>query len=704
MRNPVAVFAKAPAPVATRYTSMSPGSLGNPQPTQALLAMETVGTVCAVVGALAESTSMVNWRLYRKTASGDEGDRKEVTDHPAISLLNAPNPHFGRMELFETFQQHVDLLGAGALLVSHTPIGRVPYELWAIRPDRIEPVPDPYDFISGYIYTSPDGEQIPLNVDEVLRLRLPNPRDGYRGLAPLQSVITAADANRFATEWNRNFFINGAQPGGIIKLDRRMSDREFAQMRDRWEEQHRGVARAHRVALLEVGEYIPINYSIRDMQFPELSEVSKTAIREAYRFPLSLLGTMAESNRAAAETAEVTFGRWMLVPRLERIKSMLNRGLLPQYKASANNLEFDYDSPIPDDMATEDARLAARVNSAVALIGTGKFEVESILEAMELPEIEEAEEPEPEPTPEPPPFETSPDDVDDVEEDMDEIVEGPRDPKEGQPAPTSRAHIHRVPSAETGDQDKPQVDLSKLGKAWDDLLATLLTVWDGVTREQRNDLVDQVLKAAEDNDLDALVNLTAPDASGAEKLTKILAAMYAKSLGLVADEAAAQGVTVGLPKIPKDDLERYAEMVAQLIARELELSASRKALIVYSEEMPAARVAAEVGAHLDSLTGASTKTQLGHALTATQNKARVAFYAAAPEAAYYADEQLDSNTCKYCREVDGRWLGNDLDQVHELYSNGGYISCEGGPRCRGTVVAVWRGGQDSTQWEEKGPV
>jgi hypothetical protein len=81
---------------------------------------------------------------------------------------------------------------------------------------------------------------------------------------------------------------------------------------------------------------------------------------------------------------------------------------------------------------------------------------------------------------------------------------------------------------------------------------------------------------------------------------------------------------------------------------------------------------------------------LGGSLTNAQNTGRIETLRAAPEAAYYANETLDGNTCRYCREVDGRWLGNSLDEVETTYPNGGYVNCQGRERCRGTVVAVWR--------------
>lgn len=61
---------------------------------------------------------------------------------------------------------------------------------------------------------------------------------------------------------------------------------------------------------------------------------------------------------------------------------------------------------------------------------------------------------------------------------------------------------------------------------------------------------------------------------------------------------------------------------------------------------------------------------------------------------FWAEGVLVHN-CGPCAEVDGKWLGNTDDpdtpaRVAEVYPNGGYRYCEGGVRCRGTVVAVYR--------------
>jgi HK97 family phage portal protein len=258
--------------------------------------------------------------------------------------------------------------------------------MWPVRPDRIDPVPSPTSFISGYVYTSPDGEKIPLGTDEVIFLRMPNPRDPYRGMGPVQSVLTDLDATRYSAEWNRNFFLNSAEPGGIIQVDRRLSDPEFDEMRLRWNEQHRGVAAAHRVAILEQGQWVDRKFTQRDMQFAELRTVSRDVIREAFGIPGFAIGELTDVNRATAEAAALWFATYLTVPRLQRIKAALNFDLLPLFGATADGLEFDYDSPIPDDEEAENAELTTKVNAAGVLVAAG-FNPAATLAAIGLPDI-----------------------------------------------------------------------------------------------------------------------------------------------------------------------------------------------------------------------------------------------------------------------------------------------------------------------------
>jgi len=383
---------KTPVPLSP--SGRSTISLLNPMvkssPEQQMKAMGEVGTLFGIVNRTSNATSQVEWKLYRKQDGrgriSGEVDRKEVTSHAALDLWNKPNQFYTQQEYVETFQQHQDLTGEAWWLMAKAPGFDFPLEMWPLRPDRMQVVPSATEFIKGYIYVGPDGEKIPLERDEVIQLRLPNPLDPYRGMGPVQSILSVLDSEKYSLEWNRNFFRNSAQPGGIIQVDKRLTDDEFDEMTSRWAEQHRGVSKAHRVAVIEQGQWKDNSYSMRDMQFAQLRQVSRDTILEAFSFPKAMLGIVEDVNRANAEANEYVFAKYLLIPRLERIKQALNFEFLPLFGSTGQGLEFDYCNPVPDDRAADSAEFQSKVNSAKTLIDAG-FDPNETLSAVGLPAI-----------------------------------------------------------------------------------------------------------------------------------------------------------------------------------------------------------------------------------------------------------------------------------------------------------------------------
>jgi HK97 family phage portal protein len=347
-------------------------------------AMGTVGALFAIIHRTSTSTAKVNWRLYRKARSGNLEDRTEVTSHAVLDLWNKPNSFYTRQEFVETEQQHVDLTGEGWWVLAHNARSALPLEIWPVRPDRMVPVPSATNFLDGYMYLSPGGQQIALTRDQVIQLRMPNPMDPYRGMGPVQSILPDLDASRYSAVWNANFFRNSAEPGGIIQLNKGVDDAEFDKLSRRWNEQHKGVANAHRVAIIEEAQWVDRKISQRDMQFAELRTITSDMIREAFGIPKFAVGVITDINRATADAAKAWFAEELTVPRLERFKQALNNDLLPMYGATTVGLEFDFDDPVPPNQESVNATLSARALAAAALRDAG-WDPDDILSAVGLP-------------------------------------------------------------------------------------------------------------------------------------------------------------------------------------------------------------------------------------------------------------------------------------------------------------------------------
>jgi HK97 family phage portal protein len=659
---------KAPVPYVSRGIRHALPFGGRNDAVSQMQAMGSVGTLFSIVHRTSNAASQVDWKLWLRAASGKDEDRQEVTRHLALDIWRKPNPFMPRQEFVESVQQHVDLTGEGWWVVARNPRMRsIPLELWPVRPDRMIPVPHPTDFLAGYIYVSPDGEQVPLKLDEVIQLRMPNPLDPYRGMGPVQSILAELDATRYSAEWNRNFFVNSALPSGIIEAPNNLTDDEFDDLRDRWEEQHRGVAAAHRVAILEGGlKWVDRRFTQRDMQFAELRQVSRDVIREAFGIPKFALGDVEDVNRASAEASKAWFAEMLTVPRLERIKAALNHDFLPLFGDTAGDLEFDYCDPVPPDAESRDRERVSKATAAKTYIDAG-FTGDSVIEALELPDTLVWREPAPAPAAAPP-------------------IPAPA------PAPPPDAPADVLLRALRAQADADQ----EIREDWQERLDDLLGEWGSVSAAQRRELADQIARIVDEADRAALATLTASSGDAAALLEAAMAAQASAAAERVVEAAAEQGVQIepaevagGLAVL----LAGSAAVTAGLLAAGLAAAAGRAALRLWVPGDDGGTVAARVVAYLESLTDATLRAELGGALWAAEQQGRFATLELAEAEGkgalwYEAVEERDANTCVQCADVDGERF-DTLRDVRESYPHGGYFACLGTIRCRGTVEPRW---------------
>lgn len=389
-----------------RQSGLSQFGGGGYSNTAALLAAtKESGTLYATVRRTSNATAQCKWGLYRRSGTqqvnyDDDSNREQIFQHAALDVMNSPNQHMTWHSLCEGAQQHGDIVGEQVIVFGNVgqrapgrPAGFIPSSMWYVRPDRVKPVTSPSEYIIGYVYTGPDGEQVPLETWQVMRIIVPDPEDQFRGLGPVRSILTTLDAEKYSAQWNRNFFINSAEPGGIIQFGDnvnriKLDDTEWDEFQQRWRDSHRGVSNAHRVAILENGAtWQANNVTHHDMEFALLRTVSRDVVLEAFGMPGSMIGISEHVNKANAQTGEVTFARWIVKERLDRWKDALNKFYLPLFGNTAKGLEFDYMDPTPTDDAAETSASYVRIQSAVLAVGAG-WDAAQSLETFGLPPMD----------------------------------------------------------------------------------------------------------------------------------------------------------------------------------------------------------------------------------------------------------------------------------------------------------------------------
>lgn len=243
--------------------------------------------------------------------------------------------------------------------------------------------------------------------------------------------------------------------------------------------------------------------------------------------------------------------------------------------------------------------------------------------------------------------------------------------------------------------DPRDIDLSEVEREFQETLDSLWSGWDQISAEWRRQIVDQVRVSVTSNDLNALAAISVSTTAAQEALVDAMVDMALTAAQTMAHEAKDQGTPIDPVASDSAVFSAVAAVVVALLAGGMANSAGREALRQWSETTSGDDVSRSVDRHLRELSDAFPRQQLGAALTSAQNTGRLNTALSGPSGALYASEVMDRNTCPPCAQVDGKWLGNTDDpatpaRVAEVYPNGGYRFCEGGVKCRGTVVYIVR--------------
>lgn len=309
----------------------------------------------ACIRAIAEELAKIEFKLYKVKGQKSE----EIMEHELLDLLYGVNPHQTRYELFYNIAAHLEMTGNSYIYLDGVKNDtQKPSAIYCLPPQYIKVIKKPIpEFLAGYKYTV-DGSERKLETYEVVHLKYPDPADPYEGIGTVQAIADWIDTDNYATNFNTNFFKNGAKIGGTLESENATTIEQQKLLKTSFENLYKGAGNAYKVAVLPKGvKYNELGSTPKDMDFANLQAVMRDKILAGFRVPKTILGTSeSETNRATAETANYVFSERTIKPKMELITQMLNEFLVPRY---GDDLYLEYVSPTPDDLEAKMRELAA---------------------------------------------------------------------------------------------------------------------------------------------------------------------------------------------------------------------------------------------------------------------------------------------------------------------------------------------------------
>ena len=367
-----------------------PGGMGTP-PTRGtaefLRAYSEMPWLRATAGRIATSVARADWQLFvvgkpteRARRGGivtrvqrcttrairatilrqliDQNELKQIDEHPFLDVISKANTFQTGLGMRKLTQLHLDLVGDAFWLKERDAQGTI-IGVWPVPPHWVIATPTPSRQVyrvsfRGWRGEIPDTEFVWFSDDDPL-----NPY--ARGTGAARSLTDELETDEYAAKHTKSFFFNSARPDLLIWPKGASSRQaEIDRLEEDWLSKVQGFWRAFKPYFLsrevDVKELDSMG-NFRALQLVQLRAFERDTILQTFGVPPEILGVLENSNRATIDAADYLMSRYVVEPRLEFLRSVLQERLLPEYD---DRLILEFVSPVQEDKTAqmEAAKLA----------------------------------------------------------------------------------------------------------------------------------------------------------------------------------------------------------------------------------------------------------------------------------------------------------------------------------------------------------
>lgn len=270
------------------------------------------------------------------------------SDHELNVLFDAPNPMMSRQEIILATMTYMGLDGEAFWIIDRgdtdmRDVNSFPCNIWCFRKNYFNPIIDKKTGLIDHWEFSKNN--IKLETENVIQFKYFNPEKHYEGLAPWKPASLSSEQDYYASNYNTNFFRQGAAIGGFLEVESELGDIQFERLMSQVEDRHEGHTKAHRLMLLEGGtKYKEAKLSQRDMEFIQTKKLTKAEILAAYGTNPVVLGDFNDvKSEAGVHAILKDFWTSVVIPNQDYIENKFYSEFLKYYDPTIN-MYFDNSS------------------------------------------------------------------------------------------------------------------------------------------------------------------------------------------------------------------------------------------------------------------------------------------------------------------------------------------------------------------------
>lgn len=296
--------------------------------------------VYACIRRIATNIAGLPLRIY----TGDRENPKVIESGPLYEIFNRPNSIWTRYHLIEAIVTHMQLSGNAVMILDRERDTREPREIKVFPKDRFE-AKFAKDQLTHLEFHRVNGTKVKIQPYQFLIHRYFNPYNNFWGMGPLEAAQEGVVQDYLASQFNRAYFENGANPGGAITVKGGLGPDQRKQYQQLLKAKYEGPDKAFKTMLLE-GDVDYKQYEIKhkDMCFLEQKKWSRDEICATFGVPKAELSVYEDINYATAQSADKSFWQKTLIPICRLIESSFDAQFFIPYNRDKKQkcwLKFD---------------------------------------------------------------------------------------------------------------------------------------------------------------------------------------------------------------------------------------------------------------------------------------------------------------------------------------------------------------------------
>lgn len=270
--------------------------------------------------------------------------------HPLYPLHANPNPRWSGTDFIHLYGMVLEIYGESFwYIVKGESTGKAK-ELWMLNPSQMEIKTNNGEII-GYVLHKGTGHQVPLEVEEVIHDKYPNPFNEWRGLSVLERAAVYVGTEITTSNFTLNYMRNNASPSGIVSTPD-MEPEAFKSFVSQWREGYEGPENAGKTAFIRGGEanFQAVGATLKDVDAKVVRQMSKDDVLMMFDMPKPLIGMTDDEGfgRGNLETLKQIYAESKLEPLMRRLDSVYEE-LLIKGNLGRGGESVSHESPIPED-------------------------------------------------------------------------------------------------------------------------------------------------------------------------------------------------------------------------------------------------------------------------------------------------------------------------------------------------------------------